>query len=72
MTDDILNSFETQIEALINRYEQLKQENARLREKQANLFAANSTIEKKHTMVVDGIKKMIERLKMVGDANGSE
>ncbi|MGD9108928.1 MAG: hypothetical protein PVI75_07185 [Gammaproteobacteria bacterium] len=72
MNDDILNSFETQIEALINRYEQLKQENARLREKQANLFTQNSTIEKKHTMVIDGIQKMIERLKMVEGANGSE
>lgn len=72
MSDDILNSFETRIEALINRYEQLKQENTRLREKQANLFAENGTIEKKHTMVVDGIKKMIERLKMVEGANGSE
>ena len=72
MNDDILNSFETQIEALINRYEQLKQENARLREKQSNLFADNSTIEKKHAVMVDGIKKMIERLKMVEGVNGSE
>ncbi|MGD9153567.1 MAG: hypothetical protein PVG30_07940 [Gammaproteobacteria bacterium] len=72
MNDDILNSFETQIEALINRYEQLKQENARLREKQSNLFTQNSAIEKKHAMVIDGIQKMIERLKMVEGANGSE
>jgi len=71
MNDNIFDNFEIQIEALINRYEQLKQENARLRDKQSSLFAQNNTVEKKHSMMVDGIKKMVARLKMVEGENGS-
>jgi uncharacterized protein (TIGR02449 family) len=72
MTDSILDNFETQIEALIERYERLKEENARLREKQANLFVQNNAIDEKHSLVIGGIKKMVERLKMVERENGSE
>jgi len=70
MTDSILDNFETQIEALIERYERLKQENARLREKQANLFAQSNATNEKHSSIVDGIKKMVERLKTVEREDG--
>ncbi|MEE9572845.1 MAG: TIGR02449 family protein [Candidatus Neomarinimicrobiota bacterium] len=72
MTDSILDNFETQIEALIERYKRLIEENARLREKQANLFAQNNTTDEKHSLVIGGIKKMVERLKMVERENGSK
>jgi len=65
MSDNILDNFETQIEALIERYERLKQENIRLREKQMDLFMQNDAVDEKHSLMIDGVKKMIERLKTI-------
>jgi uncharacterized protein (TIGR02449 family) len=72
MSDNILDNFETQIEALIERYERLKQENIRLREKQIDLFAQNDSVNEKHSLMIDGVKKMIARLKTIERGNDRE
>ncbi len=72
MNDNILDNFETQIEALIERYERLTQENIRLRKKQIDLFAQNDVVNKKHSFMIDGVKKMIERLKTIDREHGRE
>jgi uncharacterized protein (TIGR02449 family) len=72
MSDNILDNFETQIEALIERYERLKQENARLREKQVDLFTQSNAINEKHSLMIVGVKKMIERLKTIEREHGRE
>jgi len=72
MGDNILDSFETQIGVLIERYERLKQENIRLREKQTNLFTQNDAVGEKHSLMIGGIKKMIKRLKTIEKEHGRE
>lgn len=72
MSDGILDNFETQIEALIERYERLKQDNVRLREKQMDLFAQNNVVSEKYSLVIDGVKKMVERLKAIEKEHGRE
>ena len=71
MSDEILNNFENQINALVDRYEALKQDNVRLRNKQSDLMVENANINKKYSLVVDSIKKMVGRLKEVGNEDGS-
>lgn len=70
MSTDILDHFEMQIEVLIEQYERLKQENVRLRDKQAELITECNDTRDKHAIMVNGIEKMIERLKIVESENG--
>ncbi|HCU04985.1 MAG: hypothetical protein A2X77_03925 [Gammaproteobacteria bacterium GWE2_42_36] len=65
MRHDVLGKLEQQVDALLQNHEKQKSENKLLREKQAKLLAERDRLLKKQTLAIQGIKKLIEKLKKV-------
>lgn len=72
MSENILDHFEVQIDALIGQFARLKQENSRLRDKQSVLLSEYNAMQEKYTLMTDGVKKMLARLKTIERENESE
>jgi uncharacterized protein (TIGR02449 family) len=69
METGVLDRFERQVTVLLQQYERLKKDNVKLREKQSVLLGEHDALNRNSQSLVDGIKKMIERLKKIEKEN---
>ena len=69
MDDETLAKFERQIEALLQNYERIRQDNAVLREKQDQLVEECRVLGEKNQKAVSSIERTIDRLKTIETDN---
>ena len=65
MDNSILDRFERQLDALLQKYKQLKQDHSLLRAKQRTILGEYNLLQAKHKSAVDSIEKMVNRLETI-------
>ena len=68
MSVGIIEKLDFHIDALLQSHERHKLENKLLREKQSQLILEREELLKKHTLATEGIKKLIDKLKILEQA----
>jgi uncharacterized protein (TIGR02449 family) len=66
---NILDCFEEQIDALLQKYERYKQENKLLRDKHATLINENNALREKNSSAVGKIEAIVQKLKLIENGN---
>lgn len=65
MSTNVIDKLDRQIDAMLQTFGRQKLENKLLREKQAQLIAERDALQKKYVLATEGIKRLIEKLKLL-------
>jgi len=67
MDNNVLERFEQHIEALIDKYQAVKQDNVLLREKQSVLLEERDQLHNKQQEIAGSVEKLINRLRVISE-----